>query len=95
MQAIHQKEFPAGVKTQHHRQYLPLRRHEVRGAEQWMLLLVLAQRIHQRNGSKGVSPPTSLQRIWGAGSRLLMAQDVPTIVQAILDALPSRTPAPV
>ena len=28
------------------------------------------------------------------GSRPLTAQDVPTIVQAVLDALPSRTSAP-
>ena len=29
-----------------------------------------------------------------AGSQPLTAQDVPTIVQAVLDALPSRTPTP-
>ena len=29
-----------------------------------------------------------------AGSRPLMAQDVPTILQAVLDALPSQTGAP-
>ena len=29
-----------------------------------------------------------------AGSRLLMAQDMLTIVQAVLDALPSQTPTP-
>ena len=29
-----------------------------------------------------------------AGSRPLTAQDVPTIVQAVLDALPSRIPVP-
>ena len=40
------------------------------------------------------SQPTSQSPEDLVGSRLLTAQDVPTIVQAILDALPSQTGAP-
>ena len=60
MQAIHQKEFPAGVKMRHH-QYLPLRKHEIRVER--ILPPVLAQRVHQRNGNEGVSQPASLLKI--------------------------------
>ena len=64
VQAIHQKELPTRVKMQHHQQYLPIRRHEVCGAEQRMLLLVLTLCVHQQNGNKGIGPPTSLPKIW-------------------------------
>ena len=40
------------------------------------------------------SQPTSQSPEDPVGSRPLMAQDVPTIMQAVLDALPSQTGAP-
>ena len=40
------------------------------------------------------SQPTSQSPEDAVGSRPLTAQDVPTIVQAVLDALPSQTGAP-
>ena len=60
VQAIRQKEFPAGVKMRHH-QYLPLRKNEVHVKR--ILPLVLAQCVHQRNGNKGVSQPAHLLKI--------------------------------
>ena len=44
-----------------HHQYLPLRKHQVRVER--ILPLVLAQRVHQRNGNEGVSQPASLLKI--------------------------------
>ena len=71
-----------------HHQYRPLREHEVRVER--ILPPVLAQRVHQRNDNEGISQSPED----AAGSRLRTAQDVPTIVQAVLYTLPSQTVAP-